>query len=107
MNMQIRLHIDYETDPIWVSDATGLENIDPGQLPIPGALVEQIRAWAVRYLATYNRDDPASSGFSSIEEKCDFDQEGRRLWSALREELGPNWVVSYFSVLTGWEKIDP
>jgi hypothetical protein len=101
--MQLRLHAEYECHPLWTWEADGLRNFDPQKLPIPAAMVEDIRAWARRYEATYNRADPVSSGFLSPAEEEDFDREGRRLWSELKEALGPEHQVAYYSVLTGWE----
>lgn len=99
----IRLAPEYECYPLWSWVRDGLSNFDPGELPIPEALAEEIRAWAARYEATYDRSYPPDSDFSSPAEKEAFDQEGRRLWKALREALGPEYEVTYFSVLTGWE----
>lgn len=88
---------------MWTWEGDGLRNFDPRELPIPVPLVEDIRGWAARYEATYNRADPVSSGFASQADEVDFDQKGRRLWRALQEALGPEHEVAYYSVLNGWE----
>jgi hypothetical protein len=101
--MKVRLAPDYECPPTWEGEGHEFGNVDPQELPIPPALVEEIRVWAARYEATYNRADPVSSRFSSPADEEDFDREGRRLWRALQESLGPQHEVSYHSVVTGWE----
>ncbi len=101
--MKLRLQADYECFPSWALEEDGLRNFDPAELPIPAALAEDIRAWARRYEATYDRADPASSGFPSCQDEEGFDREGRRLRAALKEALGTDHQVAYFSVLSGWE----
>ncbi len=103
--MQIRLHAEYECHPLWAPESDGLRNFDPQELPISATLVARIRAWAARYEATYDRADPVSSGFSSPAEEEDFDRDGRELWHALREALGPTHQVVYYSVARGWEGV--
>lgn len=102
--MNIQLCPDYECHPIWISESSGLSNVDPGVLPIPAHLAERIRAWASKYESTYDRTDPASSGFQAEQEQKEFDIEGREIWRALREALGGDYDIVYFSVLSGWVK---
>jgi hypothetical protein len=99
--MKLRLMPDYECYPLWESRAAGAVNVDPADLPISDRLRQELRAWAQQYDATLNRHDPASSGFADREAEQAFEQEGLRLWQALRDELGPAADVSYFSQLAG------
>jgi hypothetical protein len=102
--MKIRLAAEYECHPMWAAESEGgLSNLDPDEFPLSAELVGDIRAWAAKYEATYNRNDPASSDFGSRSEEEHFDLEGRRLWKRLQAELGAEHDVAYFSVITGWE----
>lgn len=101
--MKYRLAADYECSPVWKGDGLEFRNIDPASLPVPPSIAEAIIAWSRRYDATYNRADPAASGFSSPAEEEEFDAEGRRLWTTMEECLGADDDVEYFSILRGWE----
>ena len=68
-------------------------NIDPDTLPISDALKVELAQWARRYDETLNRDDPASSGFPSVEAKIAFNSIGLQLADMLRNELGKNFEV--------------
>lgn len=96
MPRQIKLMADYASFPLWlVSGETG--DIDPEQLPLTKATQERLLAWADTYGATLNPDDPLASGFASDADTAAFEQEGIALWHELRNELGPDYEVLYFS----------
>jgi len=98
-----RLAPDYECHPIWVGDGDSYRNLAPSDLPVTDDLQAAIAAWGRRYDETYNKTDPASSGFASDIEEQAFDHAGRQLWRRLVAELGPANEVKYFSVLGGWQ----
>ncbi|MEM8532126.1 MAG: hypothetical protein AAGF95_14870 [Chloroflexota bacterium] len=96
MPRQIKLMPDYASFPLWsISGETG--DIDPEQLPLTKTTQERLLAWADTYAATLNLDDPLASGFASDAEAEAFEHEGIALWHELRNELGPDYEVSYFS----------
>jgi hypothetical protein len=95
---------DYHCAPLWLDstsslwrDADGVGPVEPEELPLSQELRAALWAWAAIYDRTLNDDDPRESGFASAEEETAFEAEGRRLWSAIRAELGPSWPVAYFS----------
>jgi len=93
MVQELKLMADYSAWPVW---GPGGE-VDPAMLPISPALQDRLKAWAAAYDATLNRDDPASSGFPSSEAQAAWEREGLALWHLLQQELGSQYVVSYFS----------
>ena len=97
MSKRLKLLPDYECFALW--DVDGIENIDPAKLPISDQLKSRISNWEDAYDGTLNQDDPTESGFNSQEEEASFEKEGRLIWKALKEELGEEYEVSYFSVL--------
>lgn len=94
---KIRLMTDYDCFPLWLLLPDGIRNISPDELPISDNLKRDILGWAARYDLTLRREDPALSGFVSIQEEEDFDNTGMGLWASLRYELGEGFDVVYFS----------
>jgi hypothetical protein len=95
----MKLMTDYGCNPLWeYSDPPDAlyANPDPAELPLSEATVRELRAWAAWYDTFINMNDPYNSRQVSPEESAAFNQAGRRLWAAVRRELGPGWVVSYF-----------
>lgn len=90
----LRLSNEYECYPTWI-DEDGLENIDPAALEIPADLAARIDAWDERYQATYNPEDPASSGFSDVAEAAAFMKEGKGLCRELEDAVAGVYVVEY------------
>lgn len=89
---------DYGCYPLWVYDESGeFDNPDPAKLPLSVETVARLKRWSQSYDASLNRKDPASSGFANQEEDEAFEQEGISLWRKLREELGHEYDVEYFS----------
>ncbi|WP_075002083.1 hypothetical protein [Streptomyces qinglanensis] len=100
MTKTIRLAAEYECHPLWTSSDSGEENFAPSDLPISGQLSEDIEHWAEDYESTYDRDDPARSGFSTPEAEKGFTEEGLKLAHRLSRELAGEWVVKYFNPTT-------
>lgn len=99
--MNLRLLPDYECYPTWVVTAEGSRDISPSDLPISSELASRLMLWQARYDATLLHADPARSGFPTPLDEAAFDADGRDLWRLLRGELGPDVVVTYYSVLEG------
>ena len=90
---ELKLMADYSAWPLWLSG----ENVDPARFPISPELLDRLKGWSQSYDAILNRDDPASSGFSSPEAELAWEEQGRRLWHDLQDELGTEYIVTYFS----------
>ena len=93
----IKLMADYECFAIWDEDT--VDNLNPDDLPISDNLKLKIHQWEETFDATLNRSDPANSGFSGRDDLRQFDEEGLKLWQQLRQELGDEYLVRYFSHL--------
>ncbi|EXU62615.1 hypothetical protein Z951_40395 [Streptomyces sp. PRh5] len=100
MKRTVRLSADYECYPVWVITEQGLENVAPDSLPLSKRLIEDLDRWGDEYEATYNRDDPITSGFASKAAEQDFVERGNGLAHRLRDELDETWHVSYFDQST-------
>lgn len=101
--MRIRLHADYECYPLWIEKEDGLSNVEPSTLSlVPSPLAERITRWGEEYDKTYKPDDPIESGFPAPDEERAFDATGETLWQELKETLGDEHEVAYYSVLRGW-----
>ncbi|MHC1710575.1 MAG: hypothetical protein AB9872_00230 [Solidesulfovibrio sp.] len=90
----IKLMADYQCYPLWEASPGVVGNINPGDLPISSSLQQMLIAWAEKFTATLNMDDPPSSGFESEQEASEFRQEGEVLAQCLQEELGASYVVT-------------
>jgi hypothetical protein len=90
----IKLMADYECFPLWEASPGIVGNIDPEDLPISSSLQQRLIAWAEKFTATLNMDDPPSSGFESEQEARAFRQEGEVLVQCLQKELGASYVVA-------------
>lgn len=90
---RIRLAPDFCAAPLWDVDDGGM--LELSVLPIDGGLAARLQAWADRFDATLDPDDPKRSGFASREDEVSFDAEGRALARDLRRRLGPDYVVEY------------
>lgn len=101
--MQLRLMTDYECHPIWEELADGERNLAPQDLPISPELVSRLIQWQLDYDRTLDRQDPARSGFKSREQEEAFEREGRAIWIELRQQLGPEYDVTFFSQIENRE----
>jgi hypothetical protein len=90
----VKLMADYHCFPLWEASRGVVGNIDPQDLPISSLLKQRLIAWAAKFDATLNMDDPVSSGFDSEQVANEFQQEGKILAQHLQEELGENYIVT-------------
>ncbi|OJA61585.1 hypothetical protein BGV68_04545 [Burkholderia ubonensis] len=90
----IKLMADYQCFPLWEAAPGEVGNIDPKDLPISLALRDALTAWAAKFDATLNMDDPVNSGFGSDEEADKFRKEGAVLARRLQDELGAAYRVT-------------
>jgi hypothetical protein len=97
VNKVLKLMPDYHCFPIWKAEGD-FGNVDPDELPVADGLKAAFRDWAATYDRTLNQEYPPDSAFASAAEREAFETEGRRLWRALQEQLGPDYKVMYFSV---------
>jgi len=97
MTIKIKLMPDYCSYPLWGIDPDNIGDINPASLPLSKKTIDRLEKWAATYDAILKWDDPASSGFATLEETEKFEREGLGLWHQLREELDPNYEVRYFS----------
>lgn len=97
MSKRIKLMADYGGTVLWGADPTTIGPIAPETLPISKSLRLELQEWANVYDLTLNSEDPTASGFASAEAENHFEEQGRRLWQALKRELGEEYLVSYFS----------
>lgn len=89
----IKLMADYGCFPLWNVSPGEVGNIDPGYLPLSGALRTDLIEWAKLYDQTLNLNDPLNSGFKSAQEEERFRQRGYKLGERLQAELGPEVKV--------------
>lgn len=92
----LKLMTDYNCPPLWESGGD-VGPIELDTLSLSPALRTALQAWADTYDGILNRDDPASSGWASQEDRRSFEREGLRLWGALQAELGPAVKIVYHS----------
>jgi hypothetical protein len=89
----LKLMTDYQCYPLWEASPGEVGNIDPNLLPLSTSLQAQLLDWADVYDKTLNWEDPATSGFASVDAVDEFKAQGMRLADRLREELGPEFAV--------------
>lgn len=88
-----RLSADHGCSPIWELRGRDYVNIDLDALELSPELAARLAHWMATFEATYQRDQPENSGFSSEDSANDFDEKGRRLADALEVELGDARVI--------------
>ena len=93
--MLIKVMADYHCWPLWW-DAGEAGNIDPATLGVSAALAADLAAWAARYDATLDADDPARSGFATSAAEAAFETQGRLLARRLAQELEGRATVRYW-----------
>lgn len=97
MAVKIKLMADYECSPLWWADVDKVGDINLDAMPLSKETIASLEKWADIYNAKLNREDPASSGFSTPEAEVSFEKEGISLWKQLQKELAPDYEVLYFS----------
>lgn len=90
---KIKLMPDYECYPLWIYVDDLLENIHPNTLPISQNLANLILQWDEIYQATYDKANPANSGFANLENEIAFKTYGEKLKLKLTQELGTNYHI--------------
>jgi hypothetical protein len=85
---------DYKCFPLWEASPGVVGNINPQDLPISWPLKQELMAWAAKFDATLDIDNPVSSGFKNEELANQFQQEGEILAQRLQEELRATCVVT-------------
>ena len=91
----LKLMADYDCSPLWEQTETGMDNIDPENLPISQGLRDALNAWAHRYNNTLDRNDPCRSGFPIPEAEAAFNADGQALLDRLKEELGQEYTLTF------------
>lgn len=91
----LKLMTDYNCYALWDEDE--IDNVNVDSLPVSVELKSRIHRWEDAYDATLNQNDPASSGFTTLDELHRFDEEGMELWRCLRRELGRECIIRYLS----------
>jgi hypothetical protein len=92
---------DYHCFPLWWSEPGRVGNLDPSTLPLSSATLAALDRWAQAFDSRLNLADPGHGRELSAEEEAAFEREGVRLWMTLREELAPEYDVSYGSIQWG------
>jgi hypothetical protein len=90
---RLKLMPDYQCFPIWNISPGEYGDVNPAELPISKVLQLDLSRWAAAYDGTLNLEYPPASGFVSEEAGRAFEEEGTRLLTLLRDELGPGFVV--------------
>lgn len=92
---EIKLMADYQCHPLWGTTPDDFGDISSEEFPISLELKYSLEDWAKRYDDILNTDDPASSGFSSVEEEKLFIDDGYKLAERLQKELGSTYKIIY------------
>jgi hypothetical protein len=87
---------DYHCWPLWQAGEE-VGNLNPEMLPISDDLKQKLLVWAEQYDQTLKEEDPRASGFADAASLDAFENEGQRLWNELRNQLGEQYKISYFS----------
>lgn len=90
---RLRVAVDYGAFPVWDLDDGGM--VDPTTLPVDADLVARLQAWADRFDATVDWDDPAAATLPSPAWRRRFDSDGRALARDLQAQLGPAYDVRF------------
>ncbi|RXK55848.1 hypothetical protein ESB00_08180 [Oleiharenicola lentus] len=90
---------DYHCWPLWHHGSSKVGNIDPRSLGLSTALQTRLKHWAEEYDSHLDLSDPAAVSWTPEEETA-FDREGRRLCTALANEVGSGFDVCFFDQKT-------
>lgn len=77
---------EYSCYPLWwrLEDG-GLINFNAHELEIPEAFADEIEEWGDKYELTYNKDDPAKSGFTDEQLQKEFFEKGQLILKQLKD----------------------
>jgi hypothetical protein len=87
------LSADHGCSPIWELRGRDYVNVDLDTLELSPELTAGLDHWIATFEATYQRDQPEASGFTTEDAARAFDEEGQRLANALEIELGDARVI--------------
>jgi len=93
MVRRINLEPDYRCYPIWGVDDVG--DFPPEDLPLKPETIQHLYAWAEKYDASLDWNDPGKGWIWSQAEEGTFMQEGFDLWQKIKHELSPEYEVYY------------
>lgn len=94
---KIKLMADYECCPLWGTTVEDFGDINPDTLPISDTLKRELMEWAKWFDGIFNDDDPANSGFESLEDETAFIKQGDNLYERLQIELGSDYEIEWSS----------
>lgn len=92
----LKLMRDYQCHPLWEVGDVG--NVDPADLPLKKATLQRLQLWSEVYNRSIDSKDPETFLESQDSEQATREDEieGVKIWILLREELHPQFLVSYF-----------
>lgn len=92
---------EYGAGCLWARDneEEPFYSIDPGEVGISIALINQLEAFNNIYQDTLNEDYPPDSRFPSKDAESDFEKRGIDIWEKLSLELSPDITIIYHSVV--------
>jgi hypothetical protein len=93
----IKLMADYQCWPLWWTDNDAPGNIDPSTLPLTPVTVARLNQWAAQFDKRLNWNEPNATPPLTSDEVDAFEREGVSLWLKLRDELHPDYSVTYYS----------
>ncbi len=94
---RIKLLAEYGGTVIWNLDPFESYPMELDELPISDELRSRLRDWADEYDSSLNTEDPSSSDVLDEKQTAAFYGKGMKLWIDLKNELGPDYKVFYFS----------
>src|SRR5437879_2630072 len=97
--IRIRLMPDYCAFPLLRDGGM----VHPSDLPLQSETVVRLTRWAAVFDSKLNWKDPNTTEPWLPDVLEAFEREGLSLWKQVRRELGPAYLVSYRSQLTGDE----
>jgi hypothetical protein len=82
----LKINSEYQCSPLWVSsDGVVYENLDINASPFDESLRMKISDWAKTFENTLNQDYPPDSGFGTLVEEKQFEQNGFNIWKYINE----------------------
>lgn len=86
--MMVRILAEWHSWPTWVLDSDGeLDDVPPESLALSEGLVADLLAWSGEFQATYDEENPASSGFDDPALERSWIERGKALSKRVAAEL--------------------